>query len=119
MRSRKIDNNEIQSLFHGPEEGRSQYRAVAALSFRRRKIQKVPAKSRDLRRILAEKEGFEPTVPYGTDALQAPAFDHSATSPHATANIISQLFKIAIRGNPIYCWRRRWDSNPRGSKPPN
>jgi hypothetical protein len=82
MRSRKIDNNEIQSLFHGPEEGRSQYRAVAALSFRRQKIQKVPAKSRDLRRILAEKEGFEPTVPYGTDALQAPAFDHSATSPY-------------------------------------
>ena len=31
---------------------------------------------------MAEKEGFEPTEPHGSDALQAPAFDHSATSPH-------------------------------------
>ena len=30
---------------------------------------------------LAEKVGFEPTEPRGSDALQAPAFDHSATSP--------------------------------------
>ena len=30
---------------------------------------------------MAEKEGFEPTEPHGSDALQAPAFDHSATSP--------------------------------------
>jgi hypothetical protein len=30
---------------------------------------------------LAEKEGFEPTGRCRPDALQAPAFDHSATSP--------------------------------------
>ena len=30
---------------------------------------------------MAEKVGFEPTEPRGSDALQAPAFDHSATSP--------------------------------------
>ena len=46
---------------------------------------------------MAEKVGFEPTGPLGPDALQAPAFDHSATSPHATASIISQLFWNATR----------------------
>ena len=30
---------------------------------------------------MAEKVGFEPTGPRSPDALQAPAFDHSATSP--------------------------------------
>ena len=30
---------------------------------------------------MAERQGFEPWVPCGTHALQARAFDHSATSP--------------------------------------
>ena len=51
---------------------------------------------------MAEKEGFEPTEPRGSDALQAPAFDHSATSPHTTADIISQLFRIAIPVNRFF-----------------
>jgi hypothetical protein len=31
--------------------------------------------------LFAERVGFEPTVPCGTHAFQACAFDHSATSP--------------------------------------
>ena len=30
---------------------------------------------------LAEREGFEPSVPYGTPDFESGAFDHSATSP--------------------------------------
>ena len=67
---------------------------------------------------MAEKVGFEPTGPLGPDALQAPAFDHSATSPDATADIITQLLRNAT-GVINFVWRRRWDSNPRSSKPPN
>ena len=32
--------------------------------------------------FMAEKVRFELTEPLGSDALQAPAFDHSATSPY-------------------------------------
>lgn len=65
---------------------------------------------------MAEKEGFEPTEPRGSDALQAPAFDHSATSPHATANIISQLFRIAIPGKPIFLLAEKVGFEPTGQQ---
>ena len=62
-----------------------------------------PGFFRGLADCLAEKEGFEPTGRCRPDALQAPAFDHSATSP----------FSVFI------IWRREWDLNPRdGSSPP-
>ncbi len=46
---------------------------------------------------MAEKEGFEPTEPHGSDALQAPAFDHSATSPHNGRYYIT-VFQVCQTG---------------------
>jgi hypothetical protein len=33
---------------------------------------------------IAEREGFEPPVPFGTTVFKTAAFDHSAISPGAT-----------------------------------
>ena len=39
------------------------------------------------KRRLAEREGFEPPVPFGTMVFKTTAFDHSATSPNKLASI--------------------------------
>ena len=66
---------------------------------------------------MAERVGFEPTKRFCSRllALQASAFDRSATSPHANCQ------PLHTNCNIIYViWRRGWDLNPRdGSSPPS
>ena len=42
---------------------------------------KKPLKIKGLIRLLAEREGFEPSVPCSTPDFESGTFDHSATSP--------------------------------------
>ena len=48
---------------------------------------KKPADSMSQRALefVAEKEGFEPSIPFDIHTFQACAFDHSATSPQYLA----------------------------------
>ena len=40
--------------------------------------------------LLAEREGFEPSVPCGTRHFQCRAIDHSATSPFSGTEMLSK-----------------------------
>ena len=46
---------------------------------------------------LAESEGFEPPVPYGTIVFKTTAFDHSANSPYSLRNVKKDNFKSVLR----------------------
>ena len=54
---------------------------------------------------MAEKEGFEPTEPLGSDALQAPAFDHSATSPR-NGRYYTTVFQVCQTGKTSFLAER-------------
>jgi hypothetical protein len=51
----------------------------------------------------AEKEGFEPPVPCGTTVFKTAAFDHSAISPLAVANIKRFFYFIKLL-EPYYLY---------------
>ena len=65
--------------------------------------------------IMAEREGFEPSRRClgRLLALQASAFDHSATSPRRK-NIELSVTIFRVSKN----WRREWDLNPRSGSAP-
>ena len=58
---------------------------------------------------MAEREGFEPPVPYGTPDFESGTFDHSATSPLALNDSFSRIYrqeaniirKTQAKGNPF------------------
>ena len=55
--------------------------------------------------MVAEGEGFEPSVPCGTHALQACQINRSCTLPSSRTATQARY--------PAEMWRRGWDSNPR------
>ena len=58
---------------------------------------------------MAEREGFEPPVPYGTPDFESGTFDHSATSPVTLKDSFSRIYrqeaniirKNRAKGNPF------------------
>ena len=58
---------------------------------------------------MAEREGFEPPVPYGTPDFESGTFDHSATSPLTLKDSFSRIYgqeaniirKSQAKGNPF------------------
>ncbi|GEM_PF-4633823 len=42
---------------------------------------------------MAEREGFEPPVPYGTPDFESGTFDHSATSPVTLKKPFSRIYR--------------------------
>ena len=57
--------------------------------------------------VLEEREGFEPSEPYGSPDFESGTFDHSATSPGASLRLILS----SQRSASFFC--RASDSNPR------
>ncbi len=54
--------------------------------------------------FMAEKEGFEPSKPFGLHTFQACAFDHSATSPEGAKSttrisVLGLLSRQSFEGN--------------------
>jgi hypothetical protein len=94
----------------GMREGaRPRPRGIAGIS------QAVPECAREVSATadwLAERVGFEPTVPFGTHAFQACAFSRSAISPRSTTGV-SWFANRRRERTPERSWRRGRDSNPR------
>ena len=64
-----------------------------------------PSDSLRLVRRLAERKGFEPSVPFGTHDFQSCTFDHSVTSPGSG----SVLEMAREKGQRPGCSRARWN----------
>lgn len=45
---------------------------------------------------LAEREGFEPSIPCGMHAFQACALDHYAISPHRNKTVVAALLYLLL-----------------------
>jgi hypothetical protein len=58
--------------------------------------------------LLAEREGFEPPVPYGTTVFKTAAFNHSATSPDLRLLKLTKAFYQTVTKYVIFYNPDKW-----------